>query len=399
MRHLRPNSTAMTVVLSLLTSLGPLSTDLYLPSLPAITVALGSTVSQTQLTLSAFLAGFAVGQIFYGSLSDAYGRKPVLAGGLVLFCVASLGCALAPNIETLIAFRFLQAFGGSGPVVLARAMVRDLYEGPAAARQLARMGMIMGVVPAVAPIAGGVLEALVGWRANFVATLAFGLVMLAIALGRLPETIRRRTGEVVSPATVIRGFAHLFRHPAYRTYVGIVTLTYSGLFAWISGSSFILQGVYGLSEIAFALSFTLVVGGFMGGSMLTQRLVRAIGAERTIGFGMICLAGGGGLMLLFQLVGVASPFALLLPMACYTCGVGMTLPSSTALAMAPFPDRAGAASSSLGLCQMTGAAIVGAVVGRVLGGSALPIAITVATTGGLALLLFWSTASRRRSPV
>lgn len=389
----------MTVVLALLTSLGPLSTDLYLPSLPAIAVALGSSVSQVQLTLSAFLAGFAIGQIVYGSLSDAYGRKPVLAVGLVIFCLATLGCSLAPTIESLIGFRFLQAVGGCGPVVLARAMVRDLYEGHRAAQQFARMGIIMAIVPAVAPVAGGVLQTLFGWRTSFLAALAFGVVLLAVVTLRMPETIRQRTGEVVSPVTVVRGFGHLLRNHSYRAYVGMVTLTYSGLFAWISGCSFILQGFYGFSEMAFAVSFLVVVAGFVLGGVLTQRLVRTIGPERTVGIGVACLAAGGGIMLALQLAGAASPFALLLPMAIYTCGVGMALPASMALAMAPFPDRAGAASSFLGLCQMGGAAIVGALLGRLLGDSALPMAVVIAATGGLALLLFWSTAARRRGIV
>lgn len=395
MRELPPNSTALTVVLAMLTSLGPLSTDLYLPSLPAIAVSLDSTVAQAQLTLSVFLAGFAAGQIVYGSLSDAYGRKPVLAAGLALFCAASLGCALAPNIEGLIACRFLQAVGGSGPVVLARAMVRDLHEGPRAAQQLARMASIMAVVPALAPVAGGVLETLFGWRANFLAVLVFGLALLAIVLASLPETIRRRTGEVVSPVTVVRGFGHLLRHPAYRAYVGLVTLGYSGLFAWISGSSFILQGLYGFSEIAFAFSFLFVVLGFMAGGMLAQRLAGRLGPERGVGVGVGFLAGGGALMLALQLGGATSPFALIGPMALFTCGVGITLPSSMALAMGPFPDRAGAASSFLGLCQMSGAALLGAVLGRVLGSSAMPMVLAIAGTGALAFVLYWTTVGRR----
>ena len=385
----------MTVVLALLTSLGPLSTDLYLPSLPAIARALDSSLAQAQLTLSIFLAGFAAGQILYGSLSDAYGRRPVLLVGLMLFCIGTLGCSLAPNIETLIACRFLQAVGGSGPVVLARAMVRDLYEGPRAAQQLARMASIMALVPAVAPVAGGLLETAFGWRSTFLAALAFGLVLLAAVLAGLPETIRQRTGEVVSPVSVVRGFGHLLRHPAYRAYVGMVTLSYAGLFAWISGSSFILQGLYGLSEMAFAFSFVVVVFGFMAGGLTVNRLSRRSGPERSVGIGVGFLAGGGALMLALQLAGLASPLALILPMACFTCGVGITMPSSMALAMQPFPDRAGAASSFLGLCQMTGAALLGALLGRILGQSAMPMVLAIAAMGGLAALLYATTIARR----
>jgi DHA1 family bicyclomycin/chloramphenicol resistance-like MFS transporter len=387
----------MTIVLALLTSLGPLSTDLYLPSLPFIAVDLASSISRTQLTLSAFLFGFAAGQFFYGSLSDIRGRKPVLAGGLALFVLASLGCAAAPNIETLIACRFLQALGGSGPVVLARAMVRDLYEGRRAAQELSRMASIMGVVPAVAPVLGGFLQDAFGWRSAFFACFGFGALLTAAALAGLPETIRVRSQERFSLVTIVRGFGHLLRLPAYRAYVGLATLTYSGLFAWISGSSFILQGIYRMSEIAFGFSFLIVVLGYVAGTILAQRLVTRRGPERTVGIGIGCLFAGGVAMVVLIAAGVSSPFAVLMPMALYTCGVGLTLPPSMALAMAPFPDRAGAASSFLGLCQMGCAALVGAAVGSLLGTSAMPMALTIAATGTLALILFWTTRRIRGS--
>jgi DHA1 family bicyclomycin/chloramphenicol resistance-like MFS transporter len=389
--RLKPNSRGVTIVLALLTSLGPLSTDLYLPSLPFIAVDLASSISRTQLTLSAFLFGFAAGQFFYGSLSDIRGRKPVLAGGLALFVLASLGCAAAPNIETLIACRFLQALGGSGPVVLARAMVRDLYEGRRAAQELSRMASIMGVVPAIAPVLGGFLQEAFGWRSAFFACFGFGALLTMAALSGLPETIRVRSQERFSLITIVRGFGHLLRLPAYRAYVGLATLTYSGLFAWISGSSFILQGIYGMSEIAFGFSFLVVVLGYVGGTILAQRLVVRRGPERTVGTGIGCLFVGGVAMAALMAAGISSPIAVLLPMALYTCGVGLTLPPSMALAMAPFPDRAGAASSFLGLCQMGCAALVGAGVGSLLGASAMPMALAIATTGTLALILFWTT--------
>jgi MFS transporter, DHA1 family, multidrug resistance protein len=389
--RLKPNSRGMTIVLALLTSLGPLSTDLYLPSLPFIAVDLASSISRTQLTLSAFLFGFAAGQFFYGSLSDIRGRKPVLAGGLALFVLASLGCAAAPNIETLIACRFLQALGGSGPVVLARAMVRDLYEGRRAAQELSRMASIMGVVPAIAPVLGGFLQEAFGWRSAFFACFGFGALLTMAALSGLPETIRVRSQERFSLVTIVRGFGHLLRLPAYRAYVGLATLTYSGLFAWISGSSFILQGIYGMSEIAFGFSFLVVVLGYVGGTILAQRLVVRRGPERTVGTGIGCLFVGGVAMAALMAAGISSPIAVLLPMALYTCGVGLTLPPSMALAMAPFPDRAGAASSFLGLCQMGCAALVGAGVASLLGASAMPMALAIATTGTLALILFWTT--------
>src|SRR3712207_1478784 len=190
---LKPETLAMTVVLALLTALGPLSTDMYLPSLPAIAADLGATTAGTQLTLSAFLLGFAVGQFVYGPVSDRVGRRPVLLFGLGLFALASLACTAAPSIEALVAARFVQALGASGPIVLGRAIVRDLYEGPRAGRELSRMSTIMGLVPAVAPVLGGLLHEALGWRSNFAACILFGVVLAAVVIARLPETIPARS--------------------------------------------------------------------------------------------------------------------------------------------------------------------------------------------------------------
>ena len=190
--QLKPDTLAMTAVLAFLTALGPLSTDMYLPSLPAIARDLGATAAQTQLTLSAFLFGFAVGQLFYGPIADKIGRRPVLLFGLGLFLAATLACTLAPGIGTLTAARFCQALGASGPIVLGRAMVRDLYEGPRAGRELSRMGSIMGVVPAIAPVFGGVLQDLFGWRSTFATTLIVGArVQAALATTKRPSPASR----------------------------------------------------------------------------------------------------------------------------------------------------------------------------------------------------------------
>ncbi|HEV2559607.1 MAG TPA: multidrug effflux MFS transporter [Microvirga sp.] len=392
---LKPDTLAMTAALALLTALGPLSTDMYLPSLPAIAADLGATTAGAQLTLSAFLLGFAVGQFVYGPVSDRVGRKPVLLFGLGLFLLASVACALAPTIETLVGARFVQALGASGPIVLGRAIVRDLYEGARAGRELSRMGTIMGVVPAVAPVFGGLLHEAFGWRANFVATLVFGAALAGLVWARLPETIRAKAPERISFAVILRGFGRLLAHPGYRVYVALSALTYGGLFAFISGSSFVLQGVYGLGEIAYGFSFAFVVVGFMTGTTLAQRLVTRLGLDRTIRAGVAALATGGGLMLALVAAGVPSSLAVTAPMALYGVGVGLTLPQSMASAMMPFPDRAGAASSLLGICQMTFAALLGIGVGQALGASALPLPLAVAAVGGLALVLFLSTARAR----
>ena len=392
---LKPDTLAMTVVLALLTALGPLSTDMYLPSLPAIRADLGATTAGTQLTLSAFLLGFAVGQFVYGPVSDRVGRRPVLLFRLALFTLASLICTLAPSIETLVAARFVQAIGASGPIVLGRAIVRDLYEGARAGRELSRMSTIMGVVPAAAPIFGGLLYQAFGWRSNFAACIAFGVALAAVILTRMPETIPARSPIPVSFLAILRGFRSLLAHRSYPVYVAFSSLAYGGLFAFISGSSFVLQGFYGLSELAYAFSFSFMVIGFMAGTLLAQQVVWRLGLDGTIGLGVTALALGGVLMLALVALGVPSSLAVTGPMALYAVGVGLTMPQSMASAMGPFPDRAGAASSLLGLCQMTFAAILGIGLGLALGQAALPLPAAIAGSGAAAFALFQATKRRR----
>jgi MFS transporter, DHA1 family, multidrug resistance protein len=394
---LKPETIAMTATLAMLTSLGPLSTDMYLPALPAIAEGLGTSVAGTQATLSAFLVGFACGQFFYGPISDRFGRKPVLLAGLAIFLLATIGCIVAPTIETLTIARFVQALGASGPIVLARAIVRDLYEGPRAGRELSRMGTFMGVVPAIAPILGGIILIFFGWRAVFVAILIAGLALAAVVVPALPETLKSRSPTPLSFGSILRGFGILLRHPTYRIYVGLSTLTYSGLFAFISGSSFVLQQSYGLSELAFSFSFAFIVIGFIAGTLLAQRVVGSRGLDGTIALGVACQAGAGVTMALLAMIGTGTSLEITLPMGLYGVGVGLTMPQSMASAMTPFPERAGAASSLLGICQMSTAAAVGIGLGAAIGISYMALPIFICVLGVAALMLFALTRGTRGS--
>jgi MFS transporter, DHA1 family, multidrug resistance protein len=199
----------------------------------------------------------------------------------------------------------------------------------------------------------------------------------------------------VSFLAILRGFRSLLAHRSYPVYVAFSSLAYGGLFAFISGSSFVLQGFYGLSELAFAFSFSFMVIGFMAGTLLAQQVVWRLGLDGTIGLGVTALALGGVLMLALVALGVPSSLAVTGPMALYAVGVGLTMPQSMASAMGPFPDRAGAASSLLGLCQMTFAAILGIGLGLALGQAALPLPIAIAGSGAAAFALFQATKRRR----
>lgn len=380
---LRPESAAMTVMLAVLISIGPLSTDMYLPSLPWIARDLGASDAGTQLTLSLFLVGFAIGQIVYGPISDKFGRKPVLLCGLGLFLFATFLCTIARSIDLLIAARFCQAVGACASVVLARAIVRDLFEAERAARTLSFMGALMGAVPAVAPILGAALQSAFGWRASFAAVVLIGSMVFLFVAFCLPETIRTRATAPLSFRSLFGSFATLVRNRDYRRYVYATGFSYGGLFAFISGSSFVFQNHYGMSTRGFGLIFATAVIGYICGTLLGARLTTRHGIERTLRLGAVVLAAGGVAMLTLVGYGPHGHWQVLGPMIVYMAGVGLTLPQSTAGALSPFPERAGAASSLLGFVQMTFGALVGIGVGQTLDHGPWALAIAI---GGLSLL-------------
>jgi DHA1 family bicyclomycin/chloramphenicol resistance-like MFS transporter len=392
--RLVPGTPAMTAVLGIMTALGPLSTDMYLPSLPDIAARLAATPSQVQLTLSFFLVGFSVGQIVYGPLSDKFGRKPVLLVGFAVYIAATAICAATSSIHWLIAARVCQAIGASGPIILARAIVRDLYEGARAGRELSRMGTVMGATPALAPVAGGLIHSAFGWRSIFIFCAVFAAAFALFVSIALPETLRMKRPEPVSVGTIFASFRIVLHNRAFRAYVAINACAYSGLFAFISSSSFILQGNYGLSELQFGFSFGAVALAYISGTLIGPQLARRFGLDGALAAGVMCLAIGGGLQLGGTLFS-DRPFFLLGPMMIYMIGIGTVMPQSMAAAMTPFPERAGAASSFVGFIQMTGGAVTGAVVGAFIDRSPLPLPLALSGMGTSALIIFWLTRHYR----
>jgi MFS transporter, DHA1 family, multidrug resistance protein len=393
---LRPDTMALTALLALLTAIGPLSMDLYLPSMPHIARLLDVPIAQVQLTIASYLLGYAVGQIVYGPVSDRMGRKPVLFAALVIYCAASLACSAAYSIETLIFGRFLQAVGGSGVIVLARAVVRDLYSGARAGRELSLMGAIMALAPLIAPIIGGVLQTAFGWRAAFVSLLGFGVLLSLAVWQLLPETLQQRSTGPVSLASIMRGYRDFLAHRAFVGNLGILTMSYAGLLVWVSSASYVLQDLYGLSAIGFGVAFAISTSGYLFGTAWAARLVMRIGIDSTIGIGAAALAGGSLIMVAVVALHLKSPASLVLSFALYICGLGLAMPQSIAAALTPFPDRAGSASSLLGFVQQAFASALAAAIGFMLGASAWPMAAAIAVMG-CATLAIWlvSRAARR----
>ena len=396
MAILRPGSLALTTLLATLTGLGPLSMDMYLPSLPDIGRVLAASTTSVQLTVSTYLIGFAVGQIIYGPLSDRYGRRPVLLGALVFYAAATLICAAAQSIDTLIAARFVQAIGGSGSIVMARAMVRDLYSGARAGRELSLMGSISAVSPIVAPMIGGVLQIAFGWRASFLLMGVMAVIAVLAVIRLLPETLPQRadTDTPMSLSFMMQSYREVARHRGFLAYLGIITASYAGLFAWVAGASVVLQSVYGLSPAAFGFTFAFGSAGYLVGTTIAMRIVLRRGLDRTIGIGVILLVAGGAALAAVVAARIGGTW-LVASMSLYLAGLGFAMPQAMAGALTPFARRAGTASSLMGVVQQTVAAVVAAVLGGYLSRSAWPVAGVILGMSVVAYL-FWTLTRRLR---
>ncbi len=376
------NSLAVTALLAALVALGPISTDLYLPSLPALARGFGASVGEVQLTLSVFLAGFAVAQLAYGPLSDRFGRRPVLLGGLVLYVAAGVACALAPSMSALIAARGVQAVGACAGPVLARAIVRDVHGREGAARVLAYMAAAMALAPALGPILGGFVELWFGWRANFVLLVLYGAAGLAAAAAFLPETNAAPDPLAARPMQILANYRALAGQRAYAGYVLACAFAYSGIFAFISGSSFVLVDGLGLGPQEYGFCFAAIVVGYMIGTLAAGRLTRRLGVDRMIAAGAAVSVLGGVLLAGIAWTGIgggglAGAAAIVAPMMLYMVGTGLVMPNAMAGAIGPFPRLAGAASALLGFVQMTVAAGVGIAVGHLHDGTARPMATAI----------------------
>lgn len=369
----RSDSLVIRVLLTVLVGFGPLSTDLYLPSLPMLVTVFGTDIATVQLTLSVFLIGFAGGQLLYGPLSDRFGRRPVLMGGVVLYLVASAVCALAQTVDQLVAARFVQALGASCGPVVARAVVRDVYGRDRAATVLAYLAMAMALGPAVGPMIGGFLTAHVGWRSTFLALVGLGAGALVAVTLLLAETNRHRDADALRPGRLMGNYARVLGDRRFLAYAAVVAGAYGGIFAFLSASSFVLIGGVGLSPALYGLSFGGVALGYMLGSFAAGRVSARLGVARMIRLGTLISLAGGAAGVMLAVGWPPSVLAVVLPMAVYNIGAGLTLPNAMAGAVGPYPTMAGLVSSLLGFIQMGAAALAGMVVGHLNNATAVPM--------------------------
>jgi DHA1 family bicyclomycin/chloramphenicol resistance-like MFS transporter len=395
---LRKDSAVTTGIIAALVALGPLSTDMYLPGLPSMALQLDAGADDIQLTLSVFLVGFAISQLFYGALSDRFGRKPVLLGSLALFIVATFGCSTADTVESLIAWRFVQSIGACAGPVLGRAMVRDIHGRSGAARVLSHIGTVMALAPAVAPLAGGYLVVAFGWQSVFVVLCLYGVAILAITALSVPESIPQKDPGAIRPLTMMENFLRLLGHRAYLSYTLSCAFVFSGLFAFLSGSSFVIINHYGIAEEKFGYFFALIVAGYVSGTTAGGKLSRRFGTDPLIFAGSVISCAAGLTMLLLIPLQFDTVFAVVAPMMAYMVGVGIVMPQTMAGALAPFPMMAGAASALLGFIQMSMAAAIGVAVGQFHDGTPLSMVGAIALMGTATLVTYGFIAANRRRP-
>jgi DHA1 family bicyclomycin/chloramphenicol resistance-like MFS transporter len=381
----------MALILGLLSAIGPFAIDMYLPALPAIGSSLGADVGAVQFSLTAFFLSLGVGQLLYGPVSDMVGRKPPLYFGLGLFTLASIGCALATDIQTLVVLRFLQGLGAAAGMAIPRAVVRDLHTGTEAARLMSLLMLVFSVSPILAPLAGSGVIALTGWRGVFWAVTLASLIGLVLVYGALQETRSEAERVESSLGSALRAYSLLLRDWHYLGLVGIGATAMAGFFVYLAGSPFVLINHYGLTPTQYSLAFGFNAAAFIGASQFTALLARRFGMVRLVKLaatasGLVMtamlgyyLAGGDQLAVLIALYFVASGF------------MGLVIPTTSVLALEKHGAIAGTASALMGTLQMLGGAAAMGIVSLFATGKPLPMVVGMATGALIGVALTWIT--------
>ncbi|TQN40903.1 DHA1 family bicyclomycin/chloramphenicol resistance-like MFS transporter [Blastococcus colisei] len=380
----RPDAARTALVLGAFVAIGPLTIDMYLPALPTITRELETTSAAVQLTLTGTLIGLALGQLVLGPLSDAFGRRRPLLAGTALHVLASLLVIVAPNLAVLGGLRVLQGVGTAAGAVVALAIVRDLYDGRAAATMLSRLFLVLGAAPVLAPTIGGELLRFTSWRGIFAFLAVYGVVMIVVGYRLLPETLppERRVSSGVRGT--LRGYRSLFRDRAYVGLVLVAGLTMAGLFSYVSGSAFVYQGEFGLDEQQFGLLFGAGAFWLIAATQLNPLLLRRWSPQQLLVAGTVAGAAAGAALVVLAGTGTGGLPAVAGSLWAVLFACGLALPNAPALALSRHGDAAGTAAALLGAIQFGVGAVVSPVVG-LLGNDAVAIGTVVVTALVLAI--------------
>jgi MFS transporter, DHA1 family, multidrug resistance protein len=375
------------LALSLLLGLQPVTTDLYLPALPAMTQGFGATMPQAQLTLTALLLAFGLSQLVWGPLSDRFGRRPVLLWGLALYAVASAGSVVSASMEQLIGWRALQGVAMGAGVMGARAIVRDLYAPVDGARIMSKGLTGLGVIACASAPLGALLTEYLGWRTALGALAVFGAGTLLVLAWRFEETLAQKNPNALQPVTLVRTWSQILRHPTFWAYTLLATTSYGGLFTFLAASSFVFIQVLGLSKPAYGLAMLTMSLSYIVGTFICRRLLPALGVRRTVALAGACTLTAGTSMGVLALAGVQHVAAIMLPFYLFMLGHGVHQPCGQSGAVGPFPHAAGAASAMSGFLMMVAAFIMGGWLGRSLAGIAEGAGSVLPLTNGI---WFWS---------
>ncbi|MES2148879.1 MAG: multidrug effflux MFS transporter [Pseudomonadota bacterium] len=383
----------LTVILACLGMVGALAIDTYLPSIPAIGHEFEVGPLAVQQTLSVFLFTFAFMMLFYGTLSDSFGRRPVILAALAVYTLASLGAVFAPTFGVLLACRALQGLAAGAGSVIGQAIVQDRFSGVQAQKMMSHIMMVFGLAPAIAPVLGGWLHVTFGWRSTFVFLAAFGSLMMVLCYRALPESLAPGQRHAFHPVSIARNYLNVLSNPQFLLLALAVGLAFGGISLYIGSAANFVMDVLHLPETAFAWMFIPMIGGMTIGSAWGGKLAARVAPVRMMWLGFAIMGGGALLSVGYNSAFVAAVPCAVLPLAVYTFGLALAMPAIQVGALALFPDNRGLASSMLSFIQMMVFALVSGLVAPLLFGSALKLACGV--LGGLvASFLCWRLSLR-----
>ena len=361
------------VILATLLGIQPVTTDLYLPALPALTGSFSAPMSHAQLTLSALLLAFGVSQLVWGPLSDRFGRRPILLCGLALYLIAAIGSALAPSMLQLIVWRTLQGAAMGAVVMCARALVRDLYQPQDGARIMSKGLSGLGALACISAPVGGLLAQYYGWRAALLAVALFGAAALALVVLRFKETLIAKNPQALEPATLLTTWRSILSNPAFLAFSALSAASYGGLFTFLASSSFVFITLLGLSKTQFGMVMFFTSISYVAGTFICRRLLLRFSVQQTIAIAAFISLSGGTLMGALAWAGVVNVWAVLLPLGLFMIGHGIHQPCGQSGAIGPFPKSAGAASAMNGFFMMVVAFGIGSWLGVRMDGTVLPL--------------------------
>ncbi|TGE28459.1 Bcr/CflA family multidrug efflux MFS transporter [Hymenobacter metallicola] len=388
MRKPLTGHTSLILLLGLLTAFGPMSIDMYLPAFPAIAREFGVPISAVQFTLASYNIGIALGQLLYGPLADQLGRKPNLLAGMLLYGVAAVGCAFATSVDGLVAVRFMQAVGGCAGMVLARAIVRDRFDGNESAKVFSTLMLIMGVAPILAPTVGGLIIAHFDWRYIFGLLAVLAAITLIFIVLVLPETLPAERRNPVAVRNSFRTYAALLRDKEFVGYALTAGMVQGGMFTYITGSSFVFMKLFGLSEQQFGILFGLNAAGIITASQVNNLLLKRFTFQQILRAVTVFYFGAALVLLLMASTGWLGIYGIAVPLFCTVGCVGLAVPNATAGAMMHHGKQAGSASALMGTLMYSCGALAAISVSVLANNTALPMAATITACSAASVLIF-----------